>query len=119
MKFYAHHGYYHDERRVGNHFLADVYVDTDLERAAESDDLRDTLNYEGLWELTRQVMESPSYLIEHVALALYRAIRSRYPQVHYCKVRISKLNPPLQGEVARTYVELDTEPGQADAGRPG
>ena len=111
MKFYAHHGYYHDERRLGNHFLADVYVDTDFQLAAESDMLTATVNYEDIWELTRQVIEGRSYLIEHVALALYRAIRHRFPQVNYCKVRITKLNPPIQGEVDRTYVELDDDLG--------
>jgi len=109
MKFYAHHGYYYDERRVGNHFEADVYVDTDFQVAAETDDLAETVNYEVIWELTREVMQGSSYLIEHVALQLYRSIRARFPQVTYCKVRIAKLNPPIQGEVARTYVELDAE----------
>ncbi len=109
MKFYAHHGYYHDERKVGNHFIADVYLETDFQKAAESDELSGTINYEDIWELTRQAMEEPSFLIEHVALRLYRSIRERFAQLSYCRVRISKLNPPLKGEVARTWVELDSE----------
>ncbi len=109
MKFYGHHGYYHNERRVGNHFIADVYVDTDFQAAAESDALNETVNYEEIWQLTREIVEGRSYLIEHVALMLYRSVRSHFPQVYYCKVRITKLNPPIEGEVARTYVELDSD----------
>jgi dihydroneopterin aldolase len=109
MKFYAYHGYYAEERRVGNHFEADVYVHANVQQAAESDDLQATVNYEVLWELTRDAMQEPSFLLEQVALRLYRSIRARFPGVAYCKVRIAKLHPPIQGEVARTYVEVDEE----------
>ncbi len=108
MKFYAHHGYYHDERKLGNHFGVDVYVDTDFRQAAESDALESTINYEGIWAMAKQVMEERSYLIEHVAWNLYRAVTDRFPEITYCKVRVTKMHPPLQGEVARTFVELDS-----------
>ena len=108
MKFYAHHGYYHNERKLGNHFGVDVYVDTDFRRAAEEDALPHTVNYEVIWELARETMETRAYLIEHVAWNLQQAIVQRFPELTYCKVRVTKFHPPLQGEVDRTYVEVDS-----------
>ena len=42
MQFYAHHGYYHEEQKLGGHYNVDVYVDMDLSKAAKSDELEDT-----------------------------------------------------------------------------
>jgi len=119
MKFYAHHGYYAEERRVGNHFEADVYVHASLQQAGETDDLQATVNYEVIWELARDAMQDSSFLLEHVALRLYRSIRARFPGISSCKVRITKLNPPIPGEVARTYVEVDEDEDADAVDRPG
>lgn len=108
MKFYAYHGYYREERRIGNNFSVDIYIDTPLLKAGSSDDLEDTVNYEKLWEMTREVMNEPAYLIEKVAKDIYQRIANRFGTIRYCKVRVTKLNPPIPGEVDRTYVEFDS-----------
>ena len=109
MKFFAHHGYYRDERITGNHFAVDVYVKTDFGTAAAKDDLDKTVNYEGIWKISKEVMSEASYLLEHVALRLHKAIAQQYPQIQHLRVRVTKYNPPLEGEVERTFVELDSD----------
>ncbi len=46
MEFYAFHGHYREEQIVGNHFMVDVSIETDTDKAGQSDELRDTLNYQ-------------------------------------------------------------------------
>ena len=44
MEFYAYHGCYQEEQVIGNHFLVDITMDTDMEKVSNSDDLGDALN---------------------------------------------------------------------------
>jgi dihydroneopterin aldolase len=108
MVFYAHHGYYHDEQKLGNRFAVDVYLDTDFRLAAESDNLPETINYEDVWKVVGETMKERAYLLEHVAYNVFRDISARFKSIQYLKVRITKFNPPIPGEVARTFVELDS-----------
>jgi dihydroneopterin aldolase len=52
-------------------------------------------------------MEAHSKLIEHVCKRILDAIRASFPQVNHVKVRVSKQNPPLKGNVERVFVELE------------
>ena len=63
MEFYAHHGHFAEERIVGNKFLLDLFIDTDCEKAAETDKLEDALNYQEVYEIVKQQMEIKSVLL--------------------------------------------------------
>ncbi|MDX5443432.1 MAG: dihydroneopterin aldolase, partial [Hymenobacteraceae bacterium] len=39
MEFFAFHGFYDEEQKIGNKYGVDLYIKTDLHAAAESDDL--------------------------------------------------------------------------------
>ena len=45
MMFYAYHGVYPEESRLGQRFTVDLELGLDLRPAAESDDLAKTVNY--------------------------------------------------------------------------
>lgn len=107
MQFYAYHGYYHEERVVGKQFIVDVYIDGDLSAAATSDSLKKTINYEKIYDICKQEMKQKSNLLEHVASRILDKIGAEYPDHEKIKVRISKLHPPVKGNVERVYVELE------------
>ena len=67
MAFYAHHGYYTEERKRGNNYVVDVYIDYDMESAADSDHLSDAINYERVYAICEEEMGKPRHLIESVA----------------------------------------------------
>jgi dihydroneopterin aldolase len=106
MKFYAFHGYYPQEQLIGTEFLVDVYVEVNISKAGNSDQLSDTVNYETIYRIVKAEMSKKSKLIEHVAQRIIFKIKSFYAHIEGLKVRISKLNPPLGNPVARTFVEL-------------
>ena len=48
----------------------------------------------------------PSNLLEHVAGRILRHFRSMFPEITSATVSISKLNPPLGGEVGASRVTM-------------
>ena len=106
MKFYAYHGVLEQERRVGNTFVVDLTLTAPLEKAVQSDQLEDTINYAEVYELTKQEMNIPSQLLEHVAGRICRALRHHFPQIEQIEIRVSKLNPPFGVDVHSASVLL-------------
>lgn len=105
MKFHALHGVMEMERIIGGEYLVDLSYTIDS-KAVETDCLEDTLSYADLYLLVKNEMTQPSQLIEHVAGRVLSAIKNRYPQIQKTTVRVSKLNPPVSGEVERATVTL-------------
>jgi len=104
MEFFAHHGHYKEEQKLGNKFLVDVIIDTDTETAGKSDDIKDTIDYQEVYTIIRQHMEKPSHLLEHVVERILDEICNTYRSINEISVTISKLNPPLGGKVDRFSV---------------
>jgi dihydroneopterin aldolase len=104
MEFYAYHGCYHEEQLTGNHFLVDIMMDVDMERASKSDDLSDALNYAEVYELVTQEMAIQSYLLEHVSARILDKLFERFPQLNQAEVCVSKLNPPVSGKMRSVSV---------------
>jgi dihydroneopterin aldolase len=109
MQFYAHHGYYKEEQKIGGQYKVDVYLRAKLEEAAQEDILAKTINYENIYAVISEEMTGKSQLIEYVAKKILNRIKTEYENVHHIKIRVSKMNPPLQGNVDRVYVTLEEE----------
>ena len=46
MEFYSFHGHFREERIVGNKFLVDLTIETDMKMPQASDNLKDAVNYQ-------------------------------------------------------------------------
>ena len=106
MRFFAHHGCFSEEKTIGNFFVVDFTVVADLSAAGESDDLEDTLNYQKIFDMVKEEMEVSSNLLEHVATRILKRFKAAFPETGKATVSISKLNPPLGGEVAASKVTM-------------
>ncbi len=106
MEFFAFHGYYDEEQKIGNKYGVDLYIQTDLLAAGESDKLQQTVNYEVLYRLVAEEMRAPARLLEHVAHRVLDRIMAELPHVRKVKVNVSKFNPPLGGICHRARVTL-------------
>ncbi|MEM7297585.1 MAG: dihydroneopterin aldolase [Bacteroidota bacterium] len=107
MEFYARHGYYEEERVIGNKYSVDVTLDVDFSEAASDDKLEGTVNYEKVYELVQEVMSIDANLLEHLAGKMIKALRNSFPEVKRAHVKISKYNPPIKGLCHKATVELD------------
>ncbi|RMG67935.1 MAG: dihydroneopterin aldolase, partial [Bacteroidetes bacterium] len=56
IELHAYHGVYARERKEGNHYRVDLYMEQDISAAAESDDLSDTLDYFQAYQVVVRIM---------------------------------------------------------------
>lgn len=107
MRFYAHHGCFEQERAIGTHFRVDLSFTTDTKAAEVSDNIADTVSYLDVYQVVKEEMMKPSHLLEHVARRVGERVLSNFPTVDCLKVKVSKLNPPLGGQMDSVGVELE------------
>ena len=105
-EFYAYHGVLEQERTVGNVFVVNLKIEANLLDAIASDALDKTINYADLLSLVRQEMEIPSKLLEHVAGRIAGRIKGTYPQVKTVEIKLSKRNPPMDGQIESAGVVI-------------
>lgn len=100
MKFRAHHGVHAHEKTMGNDFEIDLYIKLDYERAAMSDNIHHTIDYEEYYRIVCEVMQRQQYnLLEHINYQIIEAIHDKFKTVEWIKVQTRKLHPPVGGEV--------------------
>lgn len=106
MRFYAHHGCFEQERAIGTYFRVDLAFETDTSRAEVSDNIVDTVSYLDVYQVVKREMEKPSNLLEHVARRVGEEVKHEFPAVTSVNVKVSKLNPPLGGQMESVSVEV-------------
>ncbi|MGG6439957.1 dihydroneopterin aldolase [Saccharococcus caldoxylosilyticus] len=107
MEFYGYHGVLPEENALGQRFVVDVTLETNLQRAGKSDRLEDTINYAEVYNMCRQIVEKRKFaLIEAVAEAIAGQILSSFPTVIRCTVKVTKPNPPIPGHYESVAVEI-------------
>ena len=97
MEFFAKHGCYPEERKIGNKYTVDVSLEVEMESAINSDRLDGTVNYEDVYKIVAHIMSVEANLLEHLAGQMVAEIRSAFNNVYSAKVTVSKHNPPIGG----------------------
>jgi len=106
VRFHAFHGVMPQERRVGADFIVNLRVGYPIEKAIQSDDVGDTLNYAELYAIVKAEMSVPSRLLEHVAGRVVSAIEKAFPQVTSIDLELTKQNPPMGADCDGASVEI-------------
>ncbi|MFA5818451.1 MAG: dihydroneopterin aldolase [Bacteroidales bacterium] len=104
MEFYSFHGHFKEERIVGNRFLVDLTIETDMQMPQASDNLKDAVNYQRIYEIVKLQMEMKSHLLEHIAGRILDAIYSEMEGIKKATVKVSKMNPPIGGKIGSVSV---------------
>ena len=107
MEFYAYHGVYEEERKIGGKYIVDVLVYTNAVDAELHDDLNGTVNYEQIYKVVEQNMQQPVKLIERLARKIMDDIRLFVVKEDTIRIKIRKLNPPLGAKVEASVVEME------------
>ena len=63
LRFFAKHGLFAEEQKIGNEFEVDLFVSYDP-GAELIDELSETVNYASLYELLKEEMQKPRELLE-------------------------------------------------------
>ena len=109
IKIYAFHGCLIEEEKIGSDYLVNLTVKADLSKAAASDALGDTVDYVHLQKIVKEEMAIRSKLLEHVGQRIIERVFNEISLVSYVKVTVSKLNPPIGGDVAEVQVSMDSQ----------
>ena len=107
MTFYAYHGEYLEENKLGGQYSIDVYIKFELNLNNWEDNLSDTVNYETVYKICSEEMQIYSKLIETVGNRILNRLSNIPAKMSSIQLRISKMHPPLNGLVNRAYIELE------------
>jgi dihydroneopterin aldolase len=109
IKLYAYHGCLDEEAKIGANYIVDVYMVTDFTEAAQTDDLLKTIDYCSIYEIAKKHMAIRSKLIEQVCKRIFDQVVSDFNTINYLRVKVTKLLPPMNGNVERVSVEVEDE----------
>lgn len=107
MEFYAYHGHFKEEQIVGNRFLVNLTLEIDMNKPAESDNLKDALNYQTAYEIIREEMKKKSHLLENIAKRILDALFNHFDHLEKATIKVSKMNPPIGGKMESVSVLLE------------
>ena len=106
MSFHARHGYFDEEKVKGNDFEVDLIFKLSLEEAGRSDNLQHTIDYGKARALVEEIlMRPPINLIEHLCLLIGEQLFNTF-QPEKLKVKVRKLNPPMEGDTRYSEVSM-------------
>lgn len=106
IRVYAYHGCLIEEGKIGSDYRVDLSIKADLSKSAISDDLSDTVDYVHLNRIVKEEMAVRSKLLEEVAKRILNRILEELEMIKLAKVAVSKLNPPIGGNVAMVTIKL-------------
>jgi dihydroneopterin aldolase len=107
IRVYAYHGCLDEEALIGSEYEVGVKVKADASKSAKSDELADAVDYVHLNKIAKEEMNQRSKMLEHVNQRILDRIMEEIPEVEYAEVYVSKINPPIGGNVERVTVVME------------
>lgn len=98
LEFFAYHGFFEEEQKIGNKYGIDLSVETNFDAAADNDTLEDTINYMELYKIVTEEMETSCKLLEHLGQKIINNIYKKWPtRALTVTIKVKKFNPPIGG----------------------
>src|SRR6185436_6721136 len=104
LLFYSFHGFYEEERILGNEF--EVSADVEVDAPDQITTLRQTVNYITIYDTIKLRMAQSTSLLETLAQELAQAIHNIDDRIKSVTITIRKSSPPIenfQGLVGVSY----------------
>ncbi|HMC01242.1 MAG TPA: dihydroneopterin aldolase [Flavobacteriaceae bacterium] len=106
IRVFAYHGCLIEEKKIGSDYRVDLEVKASLKNPSKTDMLHDTVDYVFLNRAVKEEMQKPSHLLETVAKRILTRVINEHPLVDKATVWISKLNPPIGGDVEMVTIKM-------------
>lgn len=106
IKVFAYHGCLKEETTIGSDYRVDLSVETCLNKSSTTDNLSDTVDYVLLNHIVVKEMGVPAKLLEVVAKRILSEIFNCCKTVTSATVSVSKINPPIGGDVEKVTIVL-------------
>jgi dihydroneopterin aldolase len=108
IEVYANHGCLEEEAVIGGKYIIDAVFHVDVKKAAHYDDLDLTIDYVKVTEIIQREMAIRAKLIESVGYRMLHALQDEFPQADSIKLTLTKISPPIPGQVGSVSIELRT-----------
>ncbi len=109
--FHGYHGYWNEERQVGQRFEVDVELTVQVAQAAQSDHIRDTVDLYKVYQAVEKVVTGKRFkLVETLAEKIASALLRRFA-IHDVRLCVRKPNSPVPGICDGIEVEIFRERG--------
>ncbi len=95
-----------EETLIGSDYDTKLCVWADLSKSKVSDALIDTIDYVLLNKIVEEEMKIPSKLLENVADRIVKRILDEAKGVRKIRVKVSKICPPINGDVKKVSVVI-------------
>ena len=92
---------------MGTYYLVNVEIEANIWKASQTDALEDTINYAEINEIIHQEMKISSKLLEHVIGRIFSKLEQNFPQITAMKIKLTKVNPPMKGEMKGVSIEME------------
>lgn len=93
LRIWANHGWFEEERLIGGEYRIDVSMTVEVMDAAMQ--LTDTVDYQDVVDLTKEVMGRSYKLIEDSCHAIYTTLLGKLDKIKALEVTVTKLNIPI------------------------
>jgi dihydroneopterin aldolase len=105
LRFFAEHGLYEEEKKVGNEFEVDVSIECRSPKK-KIESLDQTVNYVEVYQIIQAAFSVHHNLLETCAMQIAEQLEERFEPLKNLSITIRKLNPPIthfSGSVGVTY----------------
>jgi len=107
LQFFAEHGLYEEEAKVGNEFEVDVSIEYKAPQAVVSS-IEQTINYAEVFYIVKNEFGHRKDLLETCAMQIAERLQKQFPQIEKLTISIKKLHPPItnfEGSVGVTFTK--------------
>jgi dihydroneopterin aldolase len=99
MQVHGRIGVLREENAAGRWFSVSIRIHFPLKAAAQSDNVKDTVDYSKVAEVVHNAMTKKHKLMETASRAFAEGILAIYPKIEKMEILIRKMHPFIQGQV--------------------
>ena len=108
LRFFADHGMYTEEMKVGNQFEVDVAIECKAPKKTITS-IDQTINYVEVYRILQEEFSQRRLLLETLAMDIANRVEEQFPDLEKFSISIRKLNPPITnfaGSVSVSYSKV-------------
>ena len=107
LSFYGYHGVMQEEKVLGQKFILDIQIYTDLRKAGKTDEVNDTINYSKVYDEVKYIVEKKTFdLIEALAESIADTILNEFIKAKEVVIKVKKPEAPVKGIYDYFAVEI-------------
>lgn len=107
LRLYAYHGVFPEENKLGQEFKINLLLTVSYQPPLKDDTLGQVLSYWDAMETVKELFTGKTFkLLETAAHVILEGL-AKYPQIHYAKIHLQKLTPPIPVTVENVGVIMD------------